>query len=540
MAVEPKRRRSDPALSFGCSSISRKRPVPRDIYDEIQRPSGSTAAAVVVHSSWLTTVQWISSSTCSQLQLPTGAQGDNEEDASDADAAVSLAQEIQTLTRQLLQVKRRLGPAAERLAQARNDANHDETTTTTAHWEFERARRACNPMEALGQAGGGRDRHRQRGLNHRLFMNRSAIKLANLDAAILDFGLTTKATSTEEETFVFVDLCGAPGGFSEYVLWRCCQCFNNYNNNNNKTTCCLGYGMSLMGSNEQGSGLSWKLHDQTYHSKVNANHLYHHNGRSVYVQYRVCSGSDGTGDIYNWNNVEHLQQTILRDTAANRVPPLQQQQQQQPTGQAHVVLADGGFDSQRDAENQEEVAQKLVVCEVAAALSLLRRGGTLVLKTFGAQTTVVRAVMRHLFFCFDGFVLVKPISSRPASAERYSVCTGFHGNPTGSEGSRWCSQMLLGQNCSLSNFQATVPDYDCANLVLLRYLNEFDRDMLDLNLKACFAILSYLENKSQESFRRIQNTAVDDNDDDYDEDETIEDEAPRVNIASYKYAWRLE
>lgn len=376
MAVEPKRRRSDPALSFGCSSISRKRPVPRDVYDEILRPSGSTTVEVV-HSSWLTTVRWISSSTCSQIQRPTGAQGDDEKDAAHADdaAAVSLAQEIQTLTRQLLQVKRRLGPAAERLAQARNDANHDETTTT-AHWEFERARRACNPMEALGQAGGGRDRHRQRGLNHRLFMNRSAIKLANLDAAILDFGLTTKATSPEEETFVFVDLCGAPGGFSEYMLWRCCQwspISGIYNNN--QTTCCLGYGMSLMGNNEQGSGLSWKLHDQTYHSKDNANHLHHHNGRSVYVQYRVCLGSDGTGDIYNWNNVEHLQQTIRRDAAANRVPPLQQQQ---PAGQAHVVLADGGFDSQRDAENQEEVAQKLVVCEAAAALSLLRMGGTLV------------------------------------------------------------------------------------------------------------------------------------------------------------------
>ena len=52
MAAEPKRRRSDPALSFG-SSISRKRPAPRDIYDEILRPSG-TAAEEVVHSSWLT------------------------------------------------------------------------------------------------------------------------------------------------------------------------------------------------------------------------------------------------------------------------------------------------------------------------------------------------------------------------------------------------------------------------------------------------------------------------------------------------------
>lgn len=63
---------------------------------------------------------------------------------------------------------------------------------------------------------------RHHGLNQRMFMNRSAIKLANVDA-LLDFRLTVQPMTQSNETFGFVDLCGAPGGFSEYIMYRCCQ-----------------------------------------------------------------------------------------------------------------------------------------------------------------------------------------------------------------------------------------------------------------------------------------------------------------------------
>ena len=388
------------------------------------------------------------------------------------------------------------------------------------HREFEQSRRACDPFEALGE---GRDR----GLNNHLFMNRSAIKLANIDA-LLGFCLTPTTSTLDEDhnnciqndtdcsrTLVFADLCGAPGGFSEYIQWRC----HSFGIN-----ACWGYGMSLMGTNEQGSGLAWKLHDEAYRDS-----------RGMYTQYRICSGVDGSGDIHRWENVQHLQQMIHCDNT-------QQLYSLQP-GKVHLVVADGGFDSQRDAENQEEVAQKLVVCEVAAALALLERGGIFVLKLFGAQTMVVRTVLRHLWLAFDSLVLVKPIASRPASAERYLVCAGFRGNPTGWDGRRWCSQMLLGQHCHASDFPSTVANYQRAQHALDQYLDEFDRDMLHLNLKACFAILSYLENKCQRLLLASQNAtaACMDADDDSSSDAncTDDEEPPRVNIASYRLAWRL-
>jgi len=272
--------------------------------------------------------------------------------------------------------------------------------------------------------------------------------------------------------------------------------------------------MSLIGSKEQGNGLSWKLQDETYK-----------NNQGMYTQYRVCSGIDGSGDIYQWRNVEQLQRIILNDTVDSHLP-----ENLQSSGMVHLVVADGGFDNQRDAENQEEVAQSLIVCEVAASLSLLQKGGTLVLKAFGSQTAVIRTVMQHLFFSFDSFVIIKPIASRPASAERYVVCTGFHGNPSGWNGKRWCNQMLLGRCCPLSNYPH-LASYDRDQSFLSGYLDQFDRDLLNLNLKACFSILSYMESKCQQ----IRNGG----DHSMEVDEDYGKEAPRINIASYKYTWRL-
>lgn len=173
---------------------------------------------------------------------------------------VPLKEQLKAIQRQLCQIKHRFGPAAE-LCSTVCSTQHE--AQATARQEFEEARRMCNPFEELGE---GRDG----GLN-RMFMNRSAIKLANIDA-VLDFSLTQC-----NGHFRFVDLCGAPGGFSEYLMHR---------SQSNGAHSCLGYGMSLQGSNDHGRGLPWKLH-----------HLINSND-GTFTEYRLCNGKDGTGDIY--------------------------------------------------------------------------------------------------------------------------------------------------------------------------------------------------------------------------------------------------
>jgi cap1 methyltransferase len=461
VTMSAKRRRSEP-------SENRRLELSRDCYEDVIGESEETYGLdATVRSSWLTHTEWIRSSFLPEAGL--------------VDDGMVQA-EIKSMQATLCQVKRRLGPTAERCTEAINSGY--QNSTTTGYSEFVEARRACNPYEVLGEGQSG-------GLNN-LFMNRSAIKLANVDA-LLDFYLTRYSG---EGPFVFADLCGAPGGFSEYILRRCHAI---------QIPACRGYGMSLTGVNEYGQGTPWKLQDAVYFE----------NGTCC--QYRVFEGADGTGDIFSWENVQALRKQLVDDS-----PQSDHQPEETPV---HLVLADGGFDAQRDSELQEELSQKLVVCEVAAGLALLRPGGTMVVKMFGFQTPVVRAVMKDLFFLFDCMIALKPISSRPASAERYVVCTGFKGLPQGWDGLRWRNRILLGESISGGSMKVDQDEAKATNH-LYHYLDQFDCDLLHLNLKACFSILSYLESKMMVTRET-------------DADSVYLSERPFVNVESYKYAWKL-
>lgn len=443
-----KRRRSEPSEEFPSEA-------PRDVYEEVLRNGGGRT----IRSSWLTNTGPIK---LHEVETSSPMRLKNE--------GPSVKDEIRSIQKQLTQVKRRLAPAAERCTEAVNACHPG--SSTTGHREFLEARKACNPLETLGEGRGG-------GLN-KLFMNRSAIKLANIDA-ILDFGLTRYEESSG--CFRFADLCGAPGGFSEYLLKRC----------QGSGLHCQGYGMSLQGSNENGRGIDWKLQEG----------LTMENG--IISQYQICRGADDSGDVFNWANVQAFCSLIENDRQ----------------GGVHLVVADGGFDAQRDAENQEELTQKLVICQVSVALGILRPGGTLVVKMFGFQSPVIRAMMIDTFSMFDSIVALKPISSRPASAERYVVFSAFRGRDPNFTGLKWQSRILLGMASSQS-----ISKDDVERLV--HYLNTFDRDLLNLNLKSCFSILSYLELKCNRTSAATQSQLS-----------TVNDFTVLVSIDAYKYAWRL-
>lgn len=397
---------------------------------------------------------------------------------------VAVAAQMQSLSRQLIQTKRRLWPSAEECAQV---------WQSTPQTEFWKARAFANPMETLGEK-------RHRGLNQ-MFINRSAIKLANVDA-ILEFRLTRPAldcdpgpTNRPRAPFLFADLCGAPGGFSEYIMKRC-------QSNCHLHSSCRGYGMSLDGRNEHGEGAVWRLRD-----------LFQKDASKAFeTSYRVCKGVDGTGDIYQWENVLSMQREIEEDLDSAGIQ----------LRRMDLVVADGGFDAQRDSECQEELAQKIVLCEFAASLELLEVGGTLVIKLFGCQTESIRMAVRSVYEKFAWLDMIKPISSRPASSERYAVFRGFKGLPSDWPGGpKWISSTILGR--CLRNDLSHYYSLDC-------YLDEIDRDMVVLNLKACFAILSYLQRKTKEgNIQGGHSVGCNRND----------TERHRINLNLYRNAWDL-
>jgi cap1 methyltransferase len=362
--------------------------------------------------------------------------------------------------------------------------------------DFRTARRFCNPYEALDNND-----------TFNLFLNRSALKLANMDA-LLDFRLssqlisaTTRTRTTSvvaaaaEPAYYFVDLCGAPGGFGEYLVWRGAM---------------RGYGMSLVGRNENGRGLYWNrelVQLQQQQRPPNQKKSRHHQHRQP-VCYEIHNGIDGTGDVYNWENIISLQRHIQQQSSLLQPPG----DNDNDTGGAQLVLADGGVDAQRNVDHQEQVTIKLLVCQIAAGLYLLRYRGSLVFKAFGFQTTVMRAMMSYIGRNFESVTVLKPITSRPASAERYVVAEGYKGT-TRIDGPRWISQMLLARPVDI------IPQM-CA------YLDDKDEAMLTLNLKACCDILSHMHRMETRRDHEIM------------EEEEEEDESS-LSIFSFKAKWQL-
>ena len=406
-----------------------------------------------------------------------------------------------TLLSELNDIKQQLMPAAKACADAINSATED-TYRTTPEYEFRQARSICNPYESLGLTYSKNHSRKKKNKKKRKyqsngfsqFINRSAIKLANIDA-LLGFVLTSSSNNEQQQlpnnvqsnnnnNFIFADLCGAPGGFSEYILYRHVHPANE-NSNYECNKPCFGFGMSLLGKNDDGRGASWDLnHLKRYHLHTNedeetAVQANSSSSTSHQLHYHVCNGLDSTGSIYNWDNVLQLQRdmTMALGHAKEAITSPQL---------ANLVVADGGFDAQRDCNNQESIAHKIIISQTAAALSLLRPGGTFVLKMFGFQDVSTRNMLHYLYNeCFDQITFVKPILSRPASAERYAVCRGYTGAGSMLNGLKWRDEMMA------SNERKT----EQTSNKFEKLMDSFDLEMLQLNIESCRSIIRYLNEK---------------------------------------------
>jgi hypothetical protein len=222
--------------------------------------------------------------------------------------------------------------------------------------------------------------------------------------------------------------------------------------------------------------------------------------------WKVCHGEDGTGDIYNWNNVIKLQNKIWDDSFPRRNGnTFAQEETSRRTNdewKVNLVVADGGFDAQRDSECQESLAHQIVTCQTAAALYVLKKGGHFVIKMFGFQNS--QKMILHLYNSFEKLVFLKPVTSRPASAERYVVCLHYNGlNPS--------FDVLSWRNDIVDNAEMTDEDVDH---YVENYLDQIDCNMLQLNIQACSEIISSLhqeeENvKSDENMETNEATIID-------------------------------
>lgn len=181
--------------------------------------------------------------------------------------------------------------------------------------QFLAARSACNPYERLG-------RHQ--------FINRSAMKLATLDH-VFEWTATAKVSSSD---FAFADICGGPGGFSEYLLWQFQrhQGGKSENEEATKSSYIEGFGISLR---DAANSCDWRLPPGL--ARVSVDEGSEDSAvKNADTNFTICYGTDGTGDLYCIDNIRRF-----RDVVCARCPR-----------RVILVVADGGFLDARDQDNQ--------------------------------------------------------------------------------------------------------------------------------------------------------------------------------------------
>lgn len=234
------------------------------------------------------------------------------------------------------------------------------------------ARLRSNPFEKIASA---------------IFMNRAAVKMANMDS-ILDYILTTpvdesgKRLVRENDLLYFADVCAGPGGFSEYVLWR-------------KKWMAKGFGFTLKKEkrtdDKEAKNNDFKLDDFIAGTSETFDPFY---------------GVNDDGDIYVPENIDSFMDYVLKQTE---------------TG-VHLMMADGGFDVRGKENIQEIMSKQLYLCQCIVALSVVREKGNYVTKLFDIFTPFSVGLIYLMFKCFEDITIIKPNTSRPANSERYLVC----------------------------------------------------------------------------------------------------------------------
>lgn len=207
-----------------------------------------------------------------------------------------------------------------------------------------------------------------------IFTTKESVKLANISWVFELEGPRRSSVDPIYEDdgygFTFCDLCGGPGGFTEYLLWR----HANVN----------GFGMTLESPEDLTNENNWNRKIVCF------------GGR-----FTIITGPQN-GDINA--GVSELTRVAVE------------------TGQIGLLLGDGIVGGLYSQNLREVVNTRLIVTEILLSLNLVRSGGHFVLKIFDTNTKIMSDLIYLLTFAYTEVYIFKPSSSDPFDSERYLVC----------------------------------------------------------------------------------------------------------------------
>ncbi|XP_045463097.1 cap-specific mRNA (nucleoside-2'-O-)-methyltransferase 1 isoform X2 [Harmonia axyridis] len=214
------------------------------------------------------------------------------------------------------------------------------------------------------------------------FMNRAALKLANIDA-VTNFMFTNIDKSDHhcdsKGPFYFADVCAGPGGFTEYILWR-------------KSWLFKGFGFTLKDDHD------FQLYNSFCASPSSFQTLY---------------GATGDGNICYPDNIADFKTKVLFQTGQKGV---------------HFMTSDGGFSVKGNETMQEVLSKNIYLCQCLVALEIVRPHGHFVTKMFDVFTRFSVGLIYLMYKCFKKVTILKPNASRPANGERYLICCDLQKN----------------------------------------------------------------------------------------------------------------
>merc|ERR1719321_318532 len=181
---------------------------------------------------------------------------------------------------------------------------------------------------------------------------------------------------------VFLDLCGGPGAWSQFLL-------------ENRELALQGYGLTLKSAS--GDADDWQAQQKDdWYEELEARE-----------DWKSLWGADGTGDLLKPGNLLHATNFLKKKNV-------------------FMVVADGGFSDGAIPPNQQELYfYRLLLAEILTAVSCLQPGGRFVCKlysTFSEQTAALLFLTTRMF---EDVSIVKPKSSRVTGPERYLYAAGM-------------------------------------------------------------------------------------------------------------------
>jgi 23S rRNA U2552 (ribose-2'-O)-methylase RlmE/FtsJ len=199
-----------------------------------------------------------------------------------------------------------------------------------------------------------------------------------------------------------------------------------------------------------------------------------------------CNGSDGTGNVYNIENLIMFSKTF-------------------GDSKFDMITADGGFDFSGNFNLQEQNVLKMILCECLCAILSLNEGGYFILKTFDLLTLPSFSVVQILCTCFKEVLCTKPMSSRAANSEKYIVCKSFRTQ----EAARVQGRLIeIIQNSETDGWMQTFTEYfpcsiETAFRITLLNISTVMRQLYSINktlmyIKRLYEGPSYIHNNTKQ------------------------------------------